>query len=114
MTNRTRLGVTRALAFILIYLFQLIGGIVFLISERHDREIRYHGIMSCSLCVTHIVTVLIFKLLTNVPIIGWLFTFGLWLITVGYIAVMLLSMIRALHGTRLVLPFFTAFADKRA
>ena len=114
MTNRTRLGVTRALAFILIYVFQLIGGVVFLISERRDREIRYHALMSCFLCVSFIVTILLFKLFAKIAIIGWLFTLGLWLVTIAYIAVMLLSMIRALHGTRLVLPFFSAQADRLA
>ena len=114
MTNRTRLGVTRSLAFILIYLFQLIGGIVFLISDRNDREIRFHSLMSCYMCITLIVSVLLLNLLAKLPLIGWFFTLTLWLITIAYICAMLLSMIRALNGSRLKIPFFYHLADKRS
>lgn len=114
MTNRTNLGVTRALALILIYLFQLIGGIVFLISDRNDREIRYHALMSCYLCITEIVAVLLLNLLAGIPWIGWLFSVILWIVTIAYICIMLLSMLRALNGARLYLPFYSQFADRRA
>lgn len=114
MTSRTRFGVTRALAFILIYLFQLIGGIVFLITDRDDREIRFHSLMSCYLCLAQIVVTLLLNLLRAIPFIGWMFTIFLWLVTIAYICTMLLSMIRALNGTRLKVPFFYHLADRRA
>ena len=112
MARRTNLGVTRSLAFILIYIFQLIGGIVFLISDGSDREIRYHARMSCYLCITQIIAVILLKLLAAIPIIGWLFTIALWLITIAYVGIMLISMIRALNGAELRLPFYHDLASK--
>lgn len=114
MTNRTKLGVTHALAYILIYLFQLVGGIVFLITDRDDREIRYHSLMSSYMCIAMVVSGLLLKLLSKLPIIGWLFSFTLWLTVIAYIGTMLLSMIRALNGSRLKVPFFSALAGRNA
>jgi len=114
MTKRTNLGVTRGLAFILIYLFQLLGGIVFLITDRHDREIHFHALTSCYLCATEIIAVLLLNLLTKIPFIGWIFTAALWIVTVAYICIMLLSMIRALNNSRLKLPFYYDLADRRS
>ena len=112
MTRRTNLGVTRPLAFILIYVFQLIGGIVFLISDRNDREICYHARMSCYLCITQIIAVLLLRLFASIPLIGWLFNIALWLVTIAYVGVMLLSMARALNGSQLRLPFYHDLASK--
>lgn len=114
MTTRTKFGVTRALAFILIYLFQLLGGIVFLITDRDDREIRFHSLMSCYLCLFMIVAGLLLSLLGKIPFIGWIFTIALWLVIIAYIGTMLLSMIRALNGSRLKVPFFYNIASRRA
>ena len=110
--RKTNLGVTRPLAFILIYVFQLIGGIVFLISDRDDREIRYHARMSCYLCITQIIAVIILKLFASIPWIGWIFSIALWIVTIAYIIVMLISMARALNGSALRLPFYDNLASK--
>lgn len=110
--QRTKLGITRPLAIILIYLFQLIGGIFFLITDRSDRDIRYHARMSCLLCLTEIVSVVLFRLLAPLPLIGWLFTMLLWVVTIAYIGIMLLAMLRALNGAPLRLPFFHDLASK--
>jgi len=112
MMRRTNLGVTRPLAFILIYIFQLIGGIVFLISDRNDREIRYHARLSCYLCITEIIAVILLRMLASIPWIGWLFNIALWIVTIAYIGVMLISLARALNGTELRLPFYHNLAAK--
>lgn len=112
MTGRTNLGVTRSLAFILIYVFQLLGGIVFLISDRNDREIRYHARMSCLLCITEILSAVILKTLGKIPYLGWIFTLGLWIISVAYVVVMILCMVRALNGSEMRLPFYHNLASR--
>ncbi len=112
MARRTNLGVTRPLAFILIYIFQLIGGIVFLISDGNDREIRYHARMSCYLCITQIIAAVLLSLLGSIPFIGWIFKIALWLVSIAYVGIMLISMFRALNGSEMRLPFYHNLASK--
>lgn len=106
MYNRTRLGVTDKLAYVLIYLIPFVGSLVFLISDGKNRDIRGHCLMSLYLSLAELAAALLLSLLGKIPYVGWIFTFSLWLISVAYAGAMLLSMSRALHDKVLKVPFF--------
>ena len=110
--RRTKLGVTVKLAYILIYLIPFVGGLLFLISDGRDRDIRYHCVMAIYLTITEALAILILVLLGKIPYLGWLFTFILWVISLFYVATMLLSMVRAWNDKTLSVPFFHKLVER--
>ena len=112
MYKRTRLGVTYNLACVLIYLLPFVGSIILLISDGKDRDIKYNGVMSLYMSVAEAVSIIFLALLGKIPYIGWFFTLTLWVVTVFYIACMLLSLARAINGKVLKIPFFYTLTQR--
>ncbi len=112
MYNRTKLGTTAQLAYILIYFLPFIGSFLFLISDGKDRDIRYNCIMSLYLSLAETAVIILFTLMGKIPYIGWLFTFVLWIVSIFYAGAMLLSLARALNGKELKIPFFYHLVKK--
>jgi uncharacterized membrane protein len=114
-------GMTDNVAGLLCYILGFITGIIFLVVAPYNQSkfVRFHAFQSIFLSVVWVVLNVIQSILLSVAVsisfgllglIGMLWTI-LWL---GFLAVVVLLMVKAYQGQRFKLPIIGDFADKQA
>ena len=105
--KKTALGIDENIEGLLCYLLGFITGILFLILEKENKFVRFHAMQST---VTFVVLFVISMVLWSIPIIGWvisplisLLSFILWI----------LLMYKAYQGEIYKLPIAGDFAEKQ-
>jgi uncharacterized membrane protein len=101
--NKTSLGLEQNLAGALSYAVGWVTGLIFLLTEKENKFVRFHAMQA-------IITFGFLNLLVLIPIVGWmlspfvaLLTFALWLV----------SMLKAYQGEKFHLPIAGEIAEKQ-
>lgn len=116
-------GLNEKAAYILIYLFGWISGLIFYLSEKDDRNIRLHAlqvlIFSAGFCIIMFILGLIFGAIAAATILSgglgaalalsWISSL-LW---IAYLVIIIVAIIRACNGSILKLPVAYNIAEKK-
>jgi uncharacterized membrane protein len=108
-TDRTALGCDANVAAALAYLLGWISGVVLLLTERHNRFVRFHAVQSILVFGT---LSLAWFLCLSIPLLGWLISFIL--IPPVSAVLWLLLMFKAYQGDRFKLPIAGDIAEQRS
>lgn len=105
-------GDDRTLMLVLSYIGIL--GLIPLIIKKDDREIQWHAKNGLALFVAYIVIIIVWSIVNNFlpAALGCALSFvgcGLW---IGYIALCVLAIMKAVNGQRFRIPVISDFADK--
>ncbi|MGD0565862.1 MAG: DUF4870 domain-containing protein [Candidatus Goldiibacteriota bacterium] len=105
--NKTSSGLTENFAGMLCYLFGWISGLVFFLTEKENKFVRFHAMQAiiafAALLVLNIV-------LGMIPFLGWLVAIVLWPVTV---ILWIFLMYKAYKGERYKLPVIGDMAEKQ-
>jgi uncharacterized membrane protein len=111
----TSTGLEPNLAAALSYLCGWVTGLVFFLLEKENNFVRFHAMQSIIVSAAFTVLFIACAILSNIPVIGWLF----WI--VGYPIVGLASfvswillMVKAYQGERFHFPVVGDMAEKHA
>ncbi len=108
----------RTLMIALSYVYFL--GIIPLIVRKEDREVKWHALNGLFLFLAYLVVQIIWSILNTFFLsdmgcgIGMALSFISCLIAIGYIAVFIMAIMKALKGERMRFPVISDFADKSA
>src|SRR5688500_7801965 len=113
--KQTSTGLEPNLASALSYLCGWVTGLVFYLLEKENNFVRFHAMQSIIVSAAFTVLFIACAILSNIPVIGWLF----WI--VGYPIVGLASfvswillMVKAYQGERFHFPVVGEMAEKHA
>lgn len=114
-------GLTENVAGLLCYILGFITGILFLVLEPHSRNrfVRFHAFQSIFLSVAWFGVMIVQSVVNGIAIsISWglLGLFGLlWTIVgLGFLALVIVCMVKAYQGQRFKLPIIGDLAEKQA
>ena len=105
--KKTALGIDENIEGLLCYLLGFITGILFLILEKENKFVRFHAMQST---VTFVVLFVISMVLWSIPIIGWVIS---PLISLLSLILWILLMYKAYQGEIYKLPIAGDFAEKQ-
>lgn len=112
-------GLAPNVASMLCYLCGFVTGIIFLLIEKDNKEVKFHAWHAISLNVAIIAIYIGLTILSAIlgmiagplaAIVGIL----MLLVNLTYFVVWILNMVKAFQGQRLVIPYLTDFAEKQA
>ena len=111
-------GLNEKLAYVLIYLFGWLSGLIFYVSEKDDKTIRVHALQALIFSAAYFAVVVILLPL----IFGAMFSLGAWavwatistILWIAYWVVIILCIIRAVNGNILKIPVVYDIAAKHA
>lgn len=122
--RKVTFGLTEKAAYILIYLFGWLSGLIFYFSEKEDKQIRLHSlqwlIFSAAFCIVMIILSIIFGAITAATILsgglGGLIILSLidWILWIGYVVIMILGIVKAINGNIIKIPVAYDMAQKKA
>ena len=112
--GRTSTGLDPKLSGVLAYLFWIVGGILFLVTEKENQLVRFHAAQSVVFSAVGIVVWIVLTVLTNIPVLGLLF----WIVSIVFwllmLVVWLFLMYKAYQLERYKLPVLGDYAEKLA
>jgi uncharacterized membrane protein len=112
--SATSTGLDPKLSGVLAYLFWIVGGILFLATEKQNQLVRFHAAQSVVVAIAEIILWVAFLVLSSLPFIGVLFgilSLFFWLFT---LLLALFLMYKAYNLERYKLPFLGDYAEKLA
>ena len=112
--STTSTGLDPKLSGVLAYLFWIVGGILFLATEKQNQLVRFHAAQSVVLAIAEIVVWVALLILMNIPVLG--IVFGIlgvvfWLLA---LLVALFLMYKAYMLERYKLPLLGNYAERLA
>jgi uncharacterized membrane protein len=99
-------GLQENIAGALCYLFSWVSGLIFFLIDKRP-TVRFNAMQSIIIGVTY--TIIMFVL--GITIVGWMFTWVLWL---AFVILSILLMVRAYQGNTWKLPLISNLAEKWA
>lgn len=121
--RKVTFGLTEKAAYILIYLFGWLSGLIFFLSEKDDKNIRLHSlqwlIFSAAYCIAMLILGWIFGAIAVASLVaGGLAAFGVWtaiswILWIGYIVITILGIVRAFNGSIIKIPVAYDMASKK-
>jgi uncharacterized membrane protein len=122
--RKVTFGLTEKAAYILIYLFGWLSGLIFYLSEKEDKQIRLHSfqwlIFSAAYCIVMFILSIILGAITAATImsggLGGLVILNLisTILWIGYLVVMILGIVKAVNGNIIKIPVAYDMAQKKA
>ena len=112
MMRTSKLHMNLNLAYIIIYLLPVAGGLFFLIAEFEDRSLRLHALQALYVGLCVLILHILLGWLALIPFIGVFFTVLIWIMYVVYALAMLIGLARAINGSIIRLPGFYNLAEK--
>ena len=97
-------GLTENLAAALSYLFGAFSGVVVLILERENKFVRFHALQATLWFLPLMILAALLNILSNIWLIGTLFSMAGWLVWLLMILSGLFMMFKAYSGTTFKLP----------
>ena len=99
----------------------LIGGIIFYVLEKHDSFVRFYAMQSIIFGGAWVLFAFVYgiahAILTPIPAIGLIFAVILWiawaLISIAFLVVFIISIIKAFTGVRWEIPYIGPMARKQ-
>jgi uncharacterized membrane protein len=121
--RKVTFGLTEKAAYILIYLFGWLSGLIFYLSEKEDKNIRLHSlqvlIFSAGVCIIMFVLGIIFGAMGAAAALsgslGMILVWG-WIssiVWIAYLVIIILAIVRACNGSILKLPVAYDIAVKK-
>lgn len=122
--KKVTFGLTENAAFILIYLFGWLSGLIFYLSEKEDKNIRLHALQWLIFSAAFTVIIIILSIISSAIIFGAglggalaaasIFGVISWILWIAYIIIMIIAIVRAVNGSILKLPVAYNIASKHA
>ncbi len=106
-------GLAPNIASLLCYVCFLVTGIIFLVIEKENKEVRFHAWQSIFLDGAALAVTIVLKIIDDIPILGavtWVFAFIFW---VSYAAVKIIAMIKAYQGEHWLVPVIGNLAEQQ-
>ena len=123
--RKVTFGLKEKTAYVLIYLFGWISGLIFYLSEKEDKQIRFHAlqviIFSAGFSVIMIILEIIIGIITAATImsaglggLAVLTVFGIiiWLLWIVYVVMIIIAIVKACSGGIFKLPVAYKIAEK--
>lgn len=112
-------GLAPNVASLLCYICTFITGIIFLIIEKNNRDVKFHAWQAIflgvgSIAVQIVVTILSLILGQISSILGMIIGLVGWLVYLGIFVVWIIAMIKAYKGERWLIPFIGNLAEQQA
>ena len=111
----TSTGLEPNLAAALSYLCGWVTGLVFYLMEKENNFVRFHAMQSIIVSAAFTVLFIGCAILSNIPVIGWLFWIvGYPIVGIASFVSWILLMIKAYQGERFHFPVVGEMAEKHA
>lgn len=107
MSGRSTLGLDTNLAAVIAYLFGALSGILLLVVEREDRDVRFHAMQST---LTFLAVTVLSLALGSVPVVGGVLA---GLVYGAAVVVWAVLMFKAFTGERYQLPYIGEIAARQ-
>lgn len=107
-------GLAPNVASLLCYICGIVTGIIFLLIEKDNKDVKFHAWQSIFMGVTGIALWVVIVIFSLVPYIGFLFVIVGWLALLGLGILAIVAMIKAYQGERWKIPFIGDMAEKQA
>jgi uncharacterized membrane protein len=99
----------------------LIGGFIFYLIEKQDNFVRFYAMQSIiyggAWLLFYIVWKVILAILVPIPVVGWIIAIPLWItwavVHIGFLVVMIITIVKALTGVRWDIPYVGPIARKQ-
>jgi uncharacterized membrane protein len=99
----------------------LIGGIIFYVLEKQDSFVRFYAMQSIiyggAWFLFSFVWKIVIAILNPIPYVGWIITIPLWIIWavvhIGFLVIMIITIVKALTGVRWDIPYVGPIARKQ-
>jgi uncharacterized membrane protein len=105
-------GLSPAVSVLLIYLFGWISGLIFLFIEKNDRMVRFHAMQSTVMSIGFTGLYVVVTALSIVPFIGFVLSLVMMLLSVGYLVVIILIIVKKFNDQDVKLPLVGDLAEK--
>ena len=113
--KQTSTGLEPNLAGALSYLCGWVTGLIFYLMEIENNFVRFHAMQSIIVTGGFTVLFIACAILSNIPVIGWLFLLiGYPIVGIAYFVSWILLMIKAYQGERFHFPVAGEMAEKHA
>ena len=113
--KQTSTGLEPNLAGALSYLCGWVTGLIFYLMEKENNFVRFHAMQSIIVTGGFTVLFIACAILSNIPVIGWLFLLiGYPIVGIAYFISWILLMIKAYQGERFHFPVAGEIAEKHA
>jgi len=106
-------GLAPNVASLLCYLCGIVTGIIFLVIEKENKEIKFHAWQSIFLNGGVIAIFIVFFILSFIPFIGVVFGIANILVGLGYLIVWILALIKAYNGEHWLIPVVGNLAEQQ-
>ncbi len=107
-------GLAPNVASLLCYVCSFVTGLIFLLIEKDNKEVKFHAWQSILLGAATVALYVAAGILAVIPVIGFLGTL-LYLATwLGYLAVWIISMVKAYQGEHWKIPVIGDIAEQQA
>jgi uncharacterized membrane protein len=113
--KQTSTGLEPNIAGALSYLCGWVTGLIFYLMEKENNFVRFHAMQSIIWSAGFTVLFIACAVLSNIPVIGWLFwIIGYPIVGIAYFVSWILLMIKAYQGERYHFPVVGEMAEKHA
>ena len=110
--KKTDTGLTPETSILLVYLFVWVGGIVFLLIEKHNRYVRFHAMQSTIYSLFATVVLVLLSILSIVPLLGFLVS---WIVkpafVVAFWVLVVIIIVKVTDGQNIRLPIIADLSD---
>jgi len=111
--KKATFGLDENVASALSYL-TFIAGIIFFVSEKDNKEVRFHAFQSVALGAVFVVLSIVVSVLSFIPILGTLLSIILSIVGVCYGIGILALMFFTFQGSKIKIPIIADIAEKQA
>ncbi len=98
-------GLDQRICVLLAYLFGWLGGLIFFIVEKQNKVVRFHAMQSILLSAVYIVLMIALTILSFIPFLGIIFNLVNLLVSLGFLALIIVLIAFSFQGKQIKLPF---------
>lgn len=106
-------GLAPNVASLLCYICGIITGIIFLVLEKDDKEVKFHAWQSIFLGGASIVVYIALMILGMIPYIGIVAAILSIVFYIGYLVVWIIAMVKAYQGEHWLIPVIGNLAEQQ-
>lgn len=107
-------GLAPNIASMLCYLCTFVTGIVFLIIEKDNKDVKFHAWQAIFLGGAYFASWIVFMVLAFIPYVGIVSGILSIVVYIGLFVIWLISMIKAYQGQRWLIPVIGPMAEQQA
>lgn len=113
-SNQSGGGLDPKLAGALSYLCGWLSGVIILLMEKENKEVKFHAWQSIFMSLAAFVYFFVTFILGFVPFVGILIGLINIFVALGLFAVIIICMIKAFQGGRFAIPVISQYAEQQA